>query len=185
MANKNIDTNIFPDKDFRTKSWQHSSPAFWGSMIITPDDQHRQYHPYQLAVLPVSSGMTSSPMDNIGRNGTLGITSEGEQVSFASVLELPVHPPFSLAGFAGMRLQPGWYKAEASGEYATQGALRRMQYQAGVPGVGIGNSFGRLFCFSLRWNFYRSYSYEPNAPCHGYCFSCFLPHLLGMQRNHE
>jgi hypothetical protein len=71
----------------------------------------------------------------------LGVTSDGEQVSFASVLELPVHPPFSLAGFAGMRLQPGWYKPGTSGNYKTQGALRRMQYQAGVPGVGIGNAF--------------------------------------------
>jgi hypothetical protein len=109
--------------------------------MATPDDQMRKYHPYQLAVLPVSAGMDSAPMDNIGRNGMLGINSEGEQVSFAAVMELPVHPPFSLAGFAGMRLQPGWYKSENGGEFATQGALRRMQYQAGVPGVGIGNAF--------------------------------------------
>ena len=127
--------------DHRAKIWQHSSPAFWGSALTTPDPQMRKYHPYQLAALRVSAGMDSSPMDNIGRNGILGVTSEGEQVSFASVLELPVHPPFSLAGFAGMRLQPGWYKSEPSGNYITQGALRRMQYQAGVPGVGIGNAF--------------------------------------------
>lgn len=127
--------------DYRAKIWQHSSPAFWGSAIINPDDQMRKYHPYQLAALRVSSGMDSAPMDNIGRNGFLGITSEGEQVSYASVLELPVHPPFSLAGFAGMRLQPGWYKSNTSGKYVTQGALRRMQYQAGVPGVGLGNAF--------------------------------------------
>lgn len=140
-ANNNLDARVFADKDYRTKSWQHSSPAFWGSMIINPDDQYRQYHPYRLAALPVSGGMDSAPMDCIGKNGMLGITSDGEQVSFASVLELPVHPPFSLAGLAGMRLQPGWYKANASGDFATQGALRRMQYQAGVPGVGIGNAF--------------------------------------------
>ncbi len=127
--------------DYRAKIWQHSSPAFWGSALTTPDPQMRKYHPYQLAALRVSAGMDSSPMDNIGRNGMLGVTSDGEQVSFASVLELPVHPPFSLAGFAGMRLQPGWYKPGTSGNYKTQGALRRMQYQAGVPGVGIGNAF--------------------------------------------
>lgn len=139
-AGSHTNSVIFSN-DYRTKLWQHSSPAFWGSALINPDDQMRKYHPYQLAALRVSSGMDSSPMDNIGRNGFIGITNEGEQVSFASVLELPVHPPFSLAGFAGMRLQPGWYKAEKSGEYVTQGALRRMQYQAGVPGVGIGNAF--------------------------------------------
>ncbi len=139
-AGSNSISTIFPG-DYRAKVWQHSSPAFWGGALVKPDDQMRQYHPYQVAALRVSAGMDSSPMDNIGRNGCLGVTSEGEQVSFASVMELPVHPPFSLAGFAGMRLQPGWYKANASGQYATQAALRRMQYQAGVPGVGIGNAF--------------------------------------------
>jgi len=139
-AGSHTNSVIFSN-DYRTKLWQHSSPAFWGSAIINPDDQMRKYHPYQLAALRVSAGMDSAPMDNIGRNGFLGITSEGEQVSFASVLELPVHPPFSLAGFSGMRLQPGWYKSGTTGDYVTQGALRRMQYQAGVPGVGIGNAF--------------------------------------------
>lgn len=129
--------------DYRAKLWQHSSPAFWGSAIVNPDDQMRKYHPYQLAALPVSSGLDASPMDNIGRNGYIGINSDGEQVSFASVLELPVHPPFSLAGFAGMRLQPGWYKTTAIGNHDkdSAAAMRRSQYQAGVPGVGIGNAF--------------------------------------------
>ncbi len=138
-GNMSVDSRIFPDKDYRTKLWQHSSPAFWGSAIANPDDQERQYHPYQLAALNVSAGLSSSPMDNIGRNGILGITGDGEQVSFASVLELPVHPPFSLAGFAGMRLQPGWY--EGGGSDISKAYFRRMEYQSGVPGVGIGNAF--------------------------------------------
>lgn len=140
-ANMNLDKHIFPGQDYRTKSWQHSSPAFWGSMIVKPDHQQRQYHPYQLAAMDVGGGISASPMDCIGRNGVLGINGDGEQVSFASVLELPVHPPFSLAGFAGMRLQPGWYDTGRSGKYSTEAAMRRMQYQAGIPGVGIGNSF--------------------------------------------
>ncbi len=141
-GNPNMDSRIFSDKDFRTKMWQHSSPAFWGSIVAKPDDQQRQYHPYQLAALDVSGGLDASPMDNIGNNGILGIAGDGEQVSYASVLELPVHPPFSLAGFSGMRLQPGWYQGSGdSGDYKGAAILRRMQYQAGVPGVGIGNSF--------------------------------------------
>lgn len=145
-GNPSLDTRMFPDKDFRTKMWQHSSPAFWGGMICNPTDQQRQYHPYQLAVLKVSSGMDTCPMDNIGNNGYIGITSDGEQVSYASVCELPVHPPFSLAGLAGMRLQPGWYDGEeysggADKSYRATARFRRMQYQSGVPGVGIGNSF--------------------------------------------
>lgn len=137
-ANRNLDARVFEGENYRTKSWQHSSPAFWGGMIIKPDNQQRQYHPYQLAVLDVGAGMNACPMDSIGRNGVLGINSGGEQVSFASVLELPVHPPFSLAGFSGMRLQPGWYAASSAGSLP---ALRRMLYQSGVPGVGIGNAF--------------------------------------------
>ena len=141
-ANPNLDAYI-QKGDFRTKLWQHSSPAMWGGALNSPDDQMRKYHPYQLATLPVSAGMDSAPMDSIGRNGFLGITSEGEQVSFASVMELPVHPPFSLAGFSGMRLQPGWYKTNSNGDHdlAVAGAMRRIQYQGGVPSVGIGNAF--------------------------------------------
>jgi len=137
-GNRNMDARIFTGKDYRTKSWQHSNPAFWGGAIAKPDDQMRQYHPYQLAALDVGSGMNACPMDNVGDNGVLGISGDGEQVSFVSCLELPVHPPFSLAGFAGMRLQPGWYE---SGSETTISRFRRMQYQSGVPGVGIGNSF--------------------------------------------
>ena len=135
-SNNNLGMSFAPG-DYRSKIWQHSSPAFSGSMIVNPDEQQRAYHPYQLSSVPVSGGFQSSPMENIGNNGMLGITSDGEQVSFASVLELPMHPPYSLAGFAGMRLQPGWFE-QKGGMYIK---LRRMQYQAGVPGVGIGNAF--------------------------------------------
>lgn len=151
-ANLNLDHTVYPNEDFRAKIWQHSSPVLWGAMIVQPERQQCQYHPYQFASLDVGSGAASSPMDNIGRNGMLGITSDGEQVSFASVAELPLHPPFSLAGFAGMRLVPGWYKSGGNTPGIT--TLRRMQYQSGVPGVGIGNSFadpclpaGDVYCF--------------------------------------
>ena len=140
-ANNNLDACIFAGEDYRTKIWQHSSPAFWGSMIVNPDHQQRQYHPYQLAAMNISGGLNASPMDCVGRNGVLGVNADGEQVSYVSALELPVHPPFSLAGFAGMRLQPGWYSTGNSGKHATEAAVRRVQYQSGVPSVGIGNSF--------------------------------------------
>ena len=137
-----LDQFMLTSGDFRTKSWQHSSPAFWGSMIVFPDDQTRRYHPYQLSLLPAGTGFSTCPLDSTGpegRNGYLGISSSlgGEEVSFASVLELPIHPPFSLAGFAGMRITPGWFD---SGNNALA-ILRRQQYQSGVQGVGIGNSF--------------------------------------------
>lgn len=139
-AEGSADTLAYPGIDFRTKLWQHSSPAFWGASLSRADHQQRQYHPYQLAILPVGEGMMASPIPSLGRNGVLGVTNGGEQVSFASVLELPVHPPFSLAGFAGMRLHPGWFQ-NAETTNTPQKALQRMQYQSGVPGVGIGNAF--------------------------------------------
>lgn len=158
-ANNTLGSDV-DDGDYRSKIWQHSCPAFWGSAIRQPDAQEKAYHPYQLAIIPVSAGLCASPMDNIGRNGILGITSEGdgEEVSFASVLELPVHPPFSLAGLSGMRLQPGWY---TSGAGKGIGALRRMQYQSGVPGVGIGNAFADP-CLPAT-DIYTSHSYKMTA----------------------
>ncbi len=130
----------FATGDYRSKIWQHSSPAFFGGYLVDPTEQMRHYHPYQLVNINISSGLSTSPIDNIGDNGLLGLTSDGEQVSFASVSEAPIHPPFSLAGYAGMRLTPGWFDT-TDNEHETAATFRRMQYQAGVPGVGIGNSF--------------------------------------------
>ena len=139
---------VFKGKDFRAKIWQHSSPALWGSALCKPDDQMRQYHPYQLAAIELGAGANRGPLDTVnGRNGVYGLFSSavggGENVSFISVLELPYHPPFSLAGFAGMRLTPGYFDLGSSGNSAAASVarMRRIQYQAGVPGVGIGNSF--------------------------------------------
>ena len=131
-ANPSVDSKVFPECDFRTRQWLHSNPTCWGAPLRPADHQQRQYHPYQLAVLPVGGGMLSSPLASIGRNGFIGITEAGEQVSYAAVSELPVHPPFSLAGFAGMRLQPGWCRPDL---------LQGMEYHSRVPGVGIGNAF--------------------------------------------
>lgn len=177
-ANANVDAYI-RQGDYRTKIWQHSSPAFWGGMLVTPDDQMRKYHPYQLAVLSVGSGLDTSPMDNIGRNGYLGITGEGEQVSYASVLELPVHPPFSLAGFSGMRLLPGWYDCPSDGEFTAQSILRRMQYQAGVPGVGIGNAFADP-CLPPDdvYTFFQNPSFTDLMKTNSFIFGDFFDHGL-------
>ena len=139
---------LFKGKDYRTKTWQHSSPAFWGSALYRPDDQQRQYHPYQLTAIELGAGANRGPLDTVnGKNGVLGLfgagVGGGENASFISVLELPYHPPFSLAAFAGMRLTPGWYSEGQSGTAQAKSIarMRHVQYQAGVPGVGIGNSF--------------------------------------------
>ena len=171
----------FRGKDFRGKIWQHSSPALWGSALYKPDDQQRQYHPYQLAAIEMGSSIDRGVLDTVNeRNGVYGISSVGggggEGVSFISVLELPLHPPFSLAGFAGMRLTPGWYETSGSGNQASFARARRMQYQAGVPGVGIGNSFADP-CLPANdvYTFHES-QISTNFSTNGRIFSDFFDH---------
>ena len=134
---------LFQGKDYRTKNWLHSNPAMGGGALYKPDEQQRQYHPFQMVAYKLDD---STALDMVNsKNGIYGLqtvaTGGGEAVSFISVLELPVHPPFSLAGFSGMRLKPGWFGEDDFGDEKALSQMRRMQYQAGVPGVGIGNSF--------------------------------------------
>lgn len=131
----------FDTTDYRTKIWQYSSPAMGCGIIINATEQQKTYNAYQLSSVRVDTGFNAAPMSSVGHNGYFGINEEGEQVSFISSLELPIHPPFSLAGFAGMRLLPGWFKAsgETTSEYTAR--HRRILYQRGVPSIGIGNSF--------------------------------------------
>ncbi|MFI3243301.1 MAG: hypothetical protein R3Y56_03490 [Akkermansia sp.] len=135
-ADAQASTPLVPG-DFRSKIWQHSSPVFFGSQIYNPNDEQRAYNPFQLSTL--DAGMGGADIANIGNNGTIGVTNNGEQASYVAAAELPVHPPFSLAGFSGMRLTPGWYKQGSSSKFVSRHAS--MQYQMGVPSNGIGNSF--------------------------------------------
>ncbi len=135
-CDQSASTQLVSASDYRSKIWQHSSPVFFGSQIFNPNDEQRAYHPFQLSTLQDPAGL---PIANIGNNGTIGVTNEGEQASYVSAAELPVHPPFSLAGFSGMRLTPGWYKKGSSSNFVTRHAS--MQYQMGVPSNGLGNSF--------------------------------------------
>lgn len=135
---------MFRGKDYRTKVWLHSNPALGSSALYKPDDQERQYNPFQLATVEMGVGLSRGVLDTPNnRNGVWGLSSAGagggESVSFIATHELPMHPPMSLAAFAGMRLKPGWY--ETPEDSLSLANMRRMQYQAGVPGVGIGNSF--------------------------------------------
>lgn len=146
------DPDKFPDQaDLRVKSWVHSSPFFWGSAMENPSDILRKNHPYQLEVRRRRSGDYSqinleevighipNDKDNKAYFGPVG----EDQVNRIVSQELPVHPPFSLAGFANFRLTPGWYE-ESSVLFNGSGEAKRAKrfaYQSGVPGVGIGNAF--------------------------------------------
>lgn len=146
--------------DLRSKTWLYSSPVFWGSQMPTPTASLRQYHPYQFEVkqrrsydftqLDVISGdvlgqvVSESDTGAGNEEGTcyFGYRDE-DMITHMITAELPLHPPFSLAGFSGARLTPGWYDDSKLKSQATAVGKRakRMAYQSGVPAVGIGNAF--------------------------------------------
>ena len=127
-------------KDYRAKTWQHSSPLFWGGQMPTASELGRLYSPYQFEVKNANSDFYPITISNILSNDGTRLSPFGgpgaEQVNKIVAAELPFQQPSSLAGFAGCRLTPGWYKTDSKAAIA-----KRFAYQSGVPGVGIGNAF--------------------------------------------
>ena len=138
--------------DLRVKSWVHSSPFFWGGQMVNPTDVLRKNHPYQFEFrrrrpddytqLNLEDIVAQVPEDPTGK-AYFGPVAE-DQVNRIVSCELPWHPPFSLAGLANFRLTPGWYDENTNTKVSGPQSLKRAKriaYQSGVPGVGIGNSF--------------------------------------------
>ena len=127
-------------KDYRAKTWQHSSPLFWGGQMPTASELGRLYSPYQFEVKNANSDFFPITISNILSNDGTRLSPFGgpgaEQVNKIVAAELPFQQPSSLAGFAGCRLTPGWYRSDSRAAIA-----KRFAYQSGVPGVGIGNAF--------------------------------------------
>ena len=132
------------NKDYRTKIWQHSSPLFWGNQMVAASDLSRTYSPYQFEVKHHNDpeGFAPISISNVLNNDGTRLTTFGgpgaEQINKISATEIPIHPPYSIAGFAGARLTPGWY---TQGNDSPATIAKRFAYQSGVPGIGIGNSF--------------------------------------------
>ena len=128
------------NKDYRAKTWQHSSPLFWGGQMIKATELGRSYSPYQFEVKQANSTFAPITISNILSNDGTKLSPFGgpgaEQINKIVASELPLQQPYSLAGFAGFRLTPGWYRTDSLPQTA-----KRFAYQSGVPGVGIGNSF--------------------------------------------
>ncbi len=142
---QNPQIGTYPEnKDYRTKIWQHSSPLFWGSQMRNASDLSRTYSPYQFEVKHHNDpeGFAPITIANVLNNDGTRLTTFGgpgaEQVNKISATEIPIHMPYSIAGFAGARLTPGWY---TQGNDSVSTIAKRFSYQSGVPGVGIGNSF--------------------------------------------
>lgn len=106
----------------------------------TASELGRLYSPYQFEVKNANSDFFPITISNILSNDGTRLSPFGgpgaEQVNKIVAAELPFQQPSSLAGFAGCRLTPGWYKTDSKAAIA-----KRFAYQSGVPGVGIGNAF--------------------------------------------
>jgi hypothetical protein len=147
--------------DYRGKNWiQGLASAPLQKMQVSYTNPvlaqlQRKDNPFQLHFTSVASNadlamLLSSDANNVT---TLGNGVNGEQVNRVAVEELPTAPITSIAGFAGMQLRPGWFKlpsniSSQASRNAQSNAFSLINhslagYQAGVPSVGIGNSFAQ------------------------------------------
>lgn len=164
MAIKGLFASDYPsidwEKDWRCRNWIQAPPTYFGSgLYMSMDDTiahtQRLDCPYVLNFGPTTTVGVSKLIGQLGEKAFLG---SYEQVTSAPLLELPTAPLSSLAGFANMRINPGWLRADQLGShlftarftgdgntsakaslYASEG--KRVTYQSGVTGPGIGNSF--------------------------------------------
>ncbi|QTN32618.1 hypothetical protein HZ994_09825 [Akkermansiaceae bacterium] len=146
-------------KDWRSRNWIQAPPFYFGSgMYMSLDDTiahtQRLDCPYIVNFGPTTTFGISKIIGQIGDKAFLG---PAEQVTSAAMLELPAAPISSLAGFSSMRINPGWLRADqlspnfiggfsGNGSSVAKCSLyaaesKRVAYQSGVTGPGIGNSF--------------------------------------------
>jgi Tfp pilus assembly protein PilV len=151
-------------QDWRSRNWIHSPPFYFGNSLYiseTLDIAHTQRldNPYVMYFGPISMNDMGRVVPQDGNHAVLGSGSNpAEMITSASVLELPTAPISSLAGFANMRINPGWTKLDTlnphlkldafKGSSATTGEAslycaeaKAIAYQSGITGPGIGNSF--------------------------------------------
>ncbi|MGE9271304.1 MAG: hypothetical protein ACQKBU_10925, partial [Verrucomicrobiales bacterium] len=153
------------DQDWRSRNWIQAPPYYFGSGMYISEDEtiahtQRLDSPYAVFFGPMSSGEMSAVVAQIGEQSLLGSgTSPYEQITAAPMLELPTAPISSLAGLSSMRINPGWLDPSEMGShlkvntYSGSGVTstgqeslyaadtKRVNYQSGVTGPGIGNSF--------------------------------------------
>ncbi|MFK7911078.1 MAG: hypothetical protein AB8F34_10840, partial [Akkermansiaceae bacterium] len=146
-------------KDWRSRNWIQAPPFYFGSgMYMSLDDTiahtQRLDCPYTVNFGPTTTFGVSKIIGQIGGKAFLG---PAEQVTSAAMLELPSAPISSLAGFSNMRINPGWLRADqlspnfirgfsGNGSSVAKCSLyaaesKRVAYQSGVTGPGLGNSF--------------------------------------------
>jgi len=159
------------DRDWRSRNWMQSPPFYFGSGMYMSEDEtiahtQRLDCPYFTFFGPTSMAEMPKVVGHIGQNSMLGSGSNPfEKITSASTIELPTAPISSLAGFSTMRINPGWTNPNSIGVDSTGTQVissagyggsgwtstgreslhcaetKRVAYQSGVTGPGIGNSF--------------------------------------------
>ncbi|NNM28303.1 MAG: hypothetical protein HKO57_02185, partial [Akkermansiaceae bacterium] len=153
-------------QDWRSRNWIQAPPFYFGSgLYISEDDgiahTQRLDCPYVMFFGPTSMAEMPKIVGHVGPRAFLGSGSNPfEKVTAVPALELPTAPVSSLAGFSTMRINPGWLRADQLGSHLSKETYRgnavqsfgageslyaaetkRVAYQSGVTGPGIGNSF--------------------------------------------
>ena len=151
------------ERDWRCRNWIQSPPFYVGKGLYMSDDEttghtQRVDSPYEFRFgsLLGSGKDVDDIIQHIGRSA---IMSSEERVTAVPGLELPSAPIGSLAGFSGMRVDPGWVElgilnpewskgfyprgqgTNLSGRSLHLAQAKATAYQSGVTGPGIGNSF--------------------------------------------
>jgi len=153
-------------QDWRGRNWIQSPPYYFGGGLYiseNPATAHTQRidSPYVVNFGPTSMAELPKLVFHNGPKAFLGSGSNPfEKVSSVAAMELPTVPISSLAGFSGMRINPG--SSDPSllnnptvkvASYNPPGGLdtttasmngayiKNLAYQSGVTGPGIGNSF--------------------------------------------
>ncbi len=149
-------------QDWRCRNWIHAPPFYLGKGLYMSEDPkightQRLDSPFEMRFgsLIGSGKDVDDVIQNVGRSAILGLD---ERVTAVPILELPTSPIGSLAGFAGMRVNPGWTslstlnpewqlgtvprgRINTSGNSLYFAGTKAWAYQSGVTGPGIGNSF--------------------------------------------
>ncbi len=158
----NYDT-ISWERDWRCRNWIQAPPFYVGKGLYMSDDEtigHTQRidSPYEFRFGSLL-GSGKDVDDIIQHLGRSAIMSSEERVTAVPGLELPSAPIGSLAGFSGMKIDPGWVElgilnpdwskgffprggaTDLSGRSLYLAQAKATAYQSGLTGPGIGNSF--------------------------------------------
>lgn len=150
------------ERDWRCRNWIQAPPFYLGKGLYMSEDDtigHTQRidSPFEMRFGPLG-GAGKDVDDIIQHVGHSAFLGKDERVTAAPILELPSAPLGSLAGFAGMRMDPGWTdlatinsewnlnfvpkgRINTSGNSVYFAGSKAWAYQSGITGPGIGNSF--------------------------------------------